>query len=232
MKPAHALRTLLSLLLYAGIYFLIFHDIKSIAFLLAVVILHEAGHFIAMRIFGYANVRMLFIPLFGALVSGQPATADPGRKMMVLFAGPLPGIILGMMSAYVYTASHQHIFYQLALMFIFLNAFNLLPLTPMDGGQMLEVLFPEHSRWVQTLFIVLSTLALSLVTYMTRIYLLLFLILLIWWRLMSIWRKVPDNRETKNAGPVIRLGVMQTFLYTLIWLVFMVLPMITLYRIS
>jgi hypothetical protein len=45
MKPAHALRTLLSLLLYAGIYFLIFHDIKSITFLLAVVILHEAGHF-------------------------------------------------------------------------------------------------------------------------------------------------------------------------------------------
>jgi stage IV sporulation protein FB len=232
MKPAHVFRTLFSLLLYAGIYYLIFRDIKSIAFLLAVVILHEAGHFIAMRIFGYANVRMLFIPLFGALVSGQPANADPGRKMMVLFAGPLPGIILGMMIAYVYTASHQHIFYQLALMFIFLNAFNLLPLTPMDGGQMLEVLFPEHSRWVQTLFIVLSTLALSLVTYMTRNYLLVFLILLLWWRLTSIWRKVPDDREIKKAGPVIRLGVMQTFLYTLIWLVFMVLPMITLYRIS
>lgn len=232
MKPVHALRTLLSLLLYGGIYYLIFRDLRSIAFLLAVIILHESGHYVAMRIFGYANVRMLFIPLFGAFVSGQPGSNDAGRKMIVLFAGPLPGILLGMVSAYVYTVSQQHIFYQLALMFIFLNAFNLLPLTPMDGGQMLEVLFPEHSKWVQTLFIVTSSLALSLVIYLTRNYLLVFLILLLWFRLLSIWRKMPASLETKNAGLLYRPGVTQTFLYTLIWLVFMVLPMITLYRIS
>lgn len=233
MKPAQALRTLLSLLLYAGIYYLIFRDLKSIALLLAVIILHESGHFVAMRIFGYANVRMLFIPLFGAFVSGQPGTTDPGRKMIVLFAGPIPGIILGMISAFIYTLTQQHIFYQLALMFIFLNAFNLLPLTPMDGGQMLEVLFPEHSKWVQTLFIVLSTIALALVSYFTRNYLLVILILLLFYRFISIWKKNPANQaEIKDAGPADRLGVLQTLLYTLIWLVFMVLPMITLYRIS
>lgn len=232
MKQAHALRTLLSLLLYAGIYYLIFRDLKSIAFLLAVVILHEAGHYIAMRIYGYANVRMLFIPLFGAFVSGQPGSTDAGRKMIVLFAGPLPGILLGMVSAYAYTVSHNYVFYQLALMFIFLNAFNLLPLTPMDGGQMLEILFPEHSKWVQTLFIVTSSIALSLVIYLTRNYLLVVLILLLWSRLMSIWRKRPASVDTKNAGLLNSPGVLQILLYTLIWLVFMVLPMITLYRIS
>jgi stage IV sporulation protein FB len=233
MKPGQALRTLLSLLLYAGIYYLIFRDLKSIALLLAVIILHESGHFVAMRIFGYANVKMLFIPLFGAFVSGQPGSTDAGRKMIVLFAGPIPGIILGMVSAFIYTLTQQHIFYQLALMFIFLNAFNLLPLTPMDGGQMLEVLFPEHSIWVQTLFIVLSAIAIALVSYFTRNYLLVFLILLLFYRFISIWKKVPANQaEKKDAGPVHRLGVLPTLLYTLIWLVFMVLPMITLYRIS
>ncbi len=231
MKPAHALRTLLSLLLYASLYYLVFLDPRSIAFLLAVIILHEAGHFVAMRMFGYTNVRMLFIPLFGAFVSGQPGTADAGRKMIVLFAGPLPGIMLGMISAFLYSVSQQHIYYQLALMFIFLNAFNLLPLTPMDGGQMLEVLFPDQSRWVQTLFIVTGSMALALVIYMTRNYPLAILILLLWFRLMVIWKKVPETDKTKNAG-LRRLGVLQTFLCTLIWLVFIVLPMITLYRIS
>jgi stage IV sporulation protein FB len=229
MRLTPAVRTVLSLLLYAGIYYLIFKDTRSIILLLAVIIVHESGHFIAMRSFGYTNVRMLFIPLFGAFVSGQPAAVDPGKKMVVLFAGPLPGIILGMCSAYVYTVNHEHIFYLLALMFIFLNVFNLLPLTPMDGGQMLNILFPDQSRWVQTLFILLSSLALGLAAYITRNYLLIFLILLIWLRLGTLWRPVKRDAE---PGPEKVLTYLQRLYFTLIWLAFMVLPLVTLYKIT
>jgi Zn-dependent protease len=229
MRVTPAVRTLLSLLLYAGIYYLVFRDTKSIVLLLAVIIVHETGHFIAMRSFGYTNVRMLFIPLFGAFVSGQPAAVDPGKKMVVLFAGPLPGIILGMVSAYLYTVNHQHIFYLLALMFIFLNVFNLLPLTPMDGGQMLDVLFPDQSRWVQTLFILLSSFALGLAAYMTRNYLLIFLILLMWLRLGALWRPV---KRVGDPAPEKVLTDLQRIYFTLFWLAFMVLPIITLYKIT
>jgi stage IV sporulation protein FB len=188
-----------------------------------------SGHFIAMRSFGYTNVRMLFIPLFGAFVSGQPAAVDPGKKMIVLFAGPLPGIILGMFSAYLYSVSHEHLFYLLALMFIFLNVFNLLPLTPMDGGQMLEILFPDSSKWVQTLFILLSSLSLGLAAYLTRNYLLFFLILLLWLRLAVLWKPVKGDAETGSEKVLTDL---QRLYYTLIWLAFMVLPLITLYKIG
>jgi stage IV sporulation protein FB len=229
MRVTPAVRTVLSLLLYAGIYYLIFRDTKSIVLLLAVIIVHESGHFIAMRSYGYTNVRMLFIPLFGAFVSGKPSAVDPGKKMVVLFAGPLPGIILGMCSAYAYTVSHEHIFYLLALMFIFLNVFNLLPLTPMDGGQMLQILFPDHSRWVQTLFILLTSLALGLAAYMTRNYLLIFLILLMWLRLGSLWRPVIGDVEPDSEKVLTDL---QRLYYTVIWLAFMVLPIITLYKIT
>jgi Zn-dependent protease len=229
MRLTPAVRTVLSLLLYAGIYYLIFKDTRSIILLLAVIIVHESGHFIAMRSFGYTNVRMLFIPLFGAFVSGQPSAVDPGKKMVVLFAGPLPGIILGMISAYLYTIHHEHLFYLLALMFIFLNVFNLLPLTPMDGGQMLDILFPDQSRWVQTLFILLSSLALGLAAYMTRNYLLIFLILLMWLRLAVLWRQVKGDAEAVSKK---QLTDLQRLYYTVIWLAFMVLPMITLYKIT
>lgn len=230
MRLTPLLRTLVSLILYAGIYYLIFRDAKSIALLLAVIIVHECGHFIAMRAFGYSNVRMLFVPLFGAFVSGRPAAVDPGRKMIVLFAGPLPGIILGMICAYIYTVNHGHIFYLLALMFIFLNVFNLLPLTPMDGGQMLQVLFPEHSKWVQTLFIVLASMALGWIAYITRNYLLIILILLLWFRLVAIWR--PLRNVNNDAGAEKQLSDAQKFFYLLIWVGFMILPLITLFKIT
>jgi Zn-dependent protease len=229
MRVTPAVRTILSLLLYAGIYYLIFKDTRSIILLLAVIIVHESGHYIAMRSYGYANVRMLFIPLFGAFVSGRPAVVDPGKKMVVLFAGPLPGIILGMCSAYVYTVNHEYIFYPLALMFIFLNVFNLLPITPMDGGQMLETLFPAHSRWVQTLFIMLSSLALGLAAYITRNYLLIFLILLMWLRLGTVWKQAKGDAE---PGSEKLLTDLQRLYFTLIWLAFMVLPIVTLYKIT
>jgi Zn-dependent protease len=184
-----------------------------------------------MRSFGYSNVRMLFVPMFGAFVSGQPAAADPGKKMIVLFAGPLPGIILGMISAYIYSVTHQHFFYLMSLMFIFLNVFNLLPLTPMDGGQILDVLFPSHSKWVQTLFIILSSIALGMIAYWSRNYILVLLIFLMMLRLVTLWRADPFT-DKRNTEPNKELSDLQRLIYMIIWLAFMVLPLITLVKLE
>jgi Zn-dependent protease len=216
--------------LYAGIYYLLFRDLKSIALLLAVIIVHEAGHFIAMRSYGYTNVRMFFIPLFGAFVSGNPGVAVPARKMNVLLAGPLPGIIIGMAFAWWYSMHQGYIFYQLALMFIILNVFNLLPLTPMDGGQMVETLVPEYARFVQTVFVVLSSMALAMLAYLMRNYLLLVLVLLMWFRLMMIWKR--KETDKKNTEPLPELSAIQKIAYAVIWMAFILLPLITLYKVA
>ena len=42
-----------------------------------VLLFHELGHYVAMRVFGYRNLRMFFIPMFGAAVSGRNYNA-PG----------------------------------------------------------------------------------------------------------------------------------------------------------
>ena len=41
-------------------------DLEFLAIILPILLVHEAGHWVAMRIFGYRNLRMFFIPLFGA----------------------------------------------------------------------------------------------------------------------------------------------------------------------
>src|SRR5690348_9012590 len=68
-------------------------DLKSptgLAVLVAVVLFHEAGHALGMRWFGFRDVRMFFIPFFGAAVSGRPRGAAAWKDAVVSLLGPLP----------------------------------------------------------------------------------------------------------------------------------------------
>lgn len=222
-------RTLLSLLLYAAVYYALFKDVRSIGFLLAVIVIHEAGHYIAMKAFGYTNLQMMFIPLLGGFVRGEPSRVDPVRKMIVLMAGPMPGILIGMLAAMLYNHGGQLMFRDLSLMFVFLNVFNLLPFTPMDGGQMLETLFPSWARVIQTLFGMAVTVVLGFWQVISPTAFPLLLILLLWWRMFRIWREPPymENEEGGRSIPT----ALQQLLFVMLWLVFMVVPMISVVRI-
>src|SRR5207245_5827433 len=48
---------------------------------------HELGHYLAMRWFGYRNLRMFFIPFFGAAVSGRHYNVPGWKKVIVAVAG-------------------------------------------------------------------------------------------------------------------------------------------------
>ncbi len=226
------LRTLLSLLLYIGIYYLLFHDLKSILLLVIVIVVHEAGHFIAMKSYGYGNVKMLFIPLLGAFVSGQPSHVHPVKKMVVLMAGPIPGILIGMICLMAYSYSQQYIYYQLALLFIFLNVFNLLPVAPLDGGQMLETLFFSSGKIVQTIFIALSAILIALLAWGTKNYALLLIDLFLLMRISILWKKKQseENEEDRLEDEII-LGNTGKAAFCIIWLLSMVIPLLALIRI-
>ena len=46
-------------------------DWKFTLWIIPVLFFHEAGHWVAMRLCNYRNLRMFFIPFFGAAVTGQ-----------------------------------------------------------------------------------------------------------------------------------------------------------------
>jgi Zn-dependent protease len=197
----------------------------------AVIVIHEAGHFIAMRAFGYANVHMMFIPLLGAYVSGKPGEVHPAKKLIVLFAGPLPGILIGMVCAMIYSRGQQHLLYQLALMFIFLNVFNLMPLAPMDGGQILGIVFPRSGRWIQTGFILAVALAIVYYIERSKNYVLVLILLLLANRLFSVWRRRDSEEATNETEPQVGLSRNEKIVSCIIWLVAILIPLQTLYRI-
>ena len=98
-QPTTAASTALALLLLAGTLatFVVVGRLRwsgsYVAVLVGALLFHEGGHYVAMRAFGYRNLRMFFIPFFGAAVSGLNPRAAGWQKALVALAGPLPGEI-------------------------------------------------------------------------------------------------------------------------------------------
>ncbi|MBA2539782.1 MAG: site-2 protease family protein [Deltaproteobacteria bacterium] len=121
-------------------------SIVDLALLVGVLLFHELGHAIAMRAFGYSDVRIFFIPLFGAAASGRRRGVARWKQALVLLLGPLPGIVAGLVLGYLGASGSMH---TLALMLIVVNALNLIPIEPLDGGQLFQVLLYSRNRHLE-----------------------------------------------------------------------------------
>jgi hypothetical protein len=53
---------------------------RGLVILVGVLLFHELGHYAGMRLFGYRDVRMFFIPFFGAAVSGKRGGVARGKR--------------------------------------------------------------------------------------------------------------------------------------------------------
>jgi stage IV sporulation protein FB len=158
------LRSLTSLALYLVIGYYFFQSNWMLLLLLtAIVIFHELGHFIAMKIYNYKDLGIFFIPLLGAYASGTKREVSQKQSSIILLAGPLPGIIVGLIIYFLRNSlNSDSIYYNIDLMrwasifLIVLNVLNLLPIYPLDGGQLLNRLFLDESKFISKIFVVLS----------------------------------------------------------------------------
>ena len=131
-------------------------DWKLYLWLIPLLFLHEGGHWLAMKIFGYRNLRMFFIPLFGAAVTGQNWNVPGWKKAIVSLAGPVPGILLGVALTLVGLITHREWLNHAAVLLLIINGFNLLPVLPLDGGHVLHAILFCRNRWLDLAFRVLA----------------------------------------------------------------------------
>jgi Zn-dependent protease len=175
-------KTTISLLLYLLAGYWLLGDWKSLLMITFILVFHEAGHFIAMRIVGYRDLGVFFLPLLGAYVSGSKRVVTQRESAFVLLAGPLPGMLLG---ALLYILLKNDIIpsygafdiplERLMLFLITLNGINLLPVYPLDGGQLLNRVFLEEDGLISKLFVVVSAILLGYLAVHYGIYPLLIL---------------------------------------------------------
>lgn len=147
-----------SLALYLIIGFFIFQDWSLLFIVTGIVILHEMGHFLAMKAFDYKELGIFFIPLLGAYAAGTKKEVSQRQSIIILLAGPLPGIILGIL-LFVWGDRLDHpLIPMTASLLLFLNLLNLLPIYPLDGGQILHRLFLDERNIIGRSFMILSAL--------------------------------------------------------------------------
>lgn len=155
------LRSLISLTFYLIIGYYIFPSYKILLLITAIVMIHELGHFFAMKFFRYKDLGIFFIPLLGAYVSGSKREVSQKESAIILLAGPLPGIIIGLLFYLFFKNDPQLVlggisFWTISLAFILLNLINLLPVYPLDGGQLLNRVFLDEESWVSKIFVFVS----------------------------------------------------------------------------
>ena len=207
-QPANIwLRSLTSLALYLILGYYIFPSYIMLLLITAIVIFHELGHFFAMKYYRYSDLGIFFIPLLGAYVSGTKREVSQKQSAIIILAGPLPGIILGIIfhlidrndadGYYPFDISLSRI----ALLLILLNIINLLPIYPLDGGQLLNRVFLDEDSILSKAFIFLSAALMCWVAWKLNFYVLFIFPALILLRLR------PDRNLDRTEKRIEREGI-------------------------
>jgi Zn-dependent protease len=115
---------------------------------------HEMGHVVQLRREGVKASAPVFIPFMGALVWAKTLGGNALAEARVGLAGPVLGTIGAAACIPLANATGNDLFRALAFTGFFLNLFNLLPVTPLDGGRAMAALAPW--MWFAGLFLVVA----------------------------------------------------------------------------
>lgn len=129
---------LVSLVVYAFIY-----GWRYAAGFVVLLFVHETGHFIAARQRGLDVGAPTFIPFVGAWIELKDQPRDAETEAWVGLGGPLLGTIGALAAYYLARGADANWLLAVAYAGFFLNLFNLIPLSPFDGGRITAVLSPR-----------------------------------------------------------------------------------------
>jgi Zn-dependent protease len=187
------LTSLLTMLFTIWVYAQIYGASFAIGFV-ALLAIHEMGHYAAARQRGLNVSLPAFIPFIGAAINLREQPHNSETEAYVAFAGPFIGT-LGALAAYLYGITGGGAFWvALSYTGFLLNLFNMLPISPLDGGRITQVLSPR-------IWFLGVPLLLALFWYQPSP--ILFLVLLLAApSLMKAWRYDPNSPEARRYHDV------------------------------
>jgi len=108
----------------------------------ALLFIHEMGHFVQMRREGVKPSFMLFIPFLGAAVGARSLGGSALAEARIGLAGPIVGSLATAALLPVAWATGDEFWRALVFTGFLLNLFNLLPIVPLDGGRAMAAMAP------------------------------------------------------------------------------------------
>lgn len=131
---------LISLVAYAWVF-----GWRYAAGFVGLIFVHEMGHYLAARQRGLNVGAPTFIPFVGAWIELKELPHDAETEAYVGLGGPLVGTLGALICYFVARRMGHEGNWLLAVAYsgFFLNLFNLIPLSPLDGGRITAVLSPR-----------------------------------------------------------------------------------------
>lgn len=123
-------------------YSLLFGWPYAVGFVL-LIFCHEMGHFLAARQRGLDVGAPTFIPFVGAWIQMKEMPTTVETEAYVGLAGPWVGTIAALGCYFLARNYDSSLLLALSYSGFFLNLFNLIPLSPLDGGRVTAALSPR-----------------------------------------------------------------------------------------
>ena len=136
-KYGFAFAKFASIFVAVGGYALIWGWRIAIGFV-ALILVHELGHFIEARRLGLHPHWPIFVPFLGAFVAFKSEHLTPWRLARIALAGPFLGAAGAAAFWGVGEATGSRLLQALGYFGFLLNLFNLIPIGFLDGGQILR----------------------------------------------------------------------------------------------
>jgi Zn-dependent protease len=131
-----------SMLLSVVAYALILGWRYAVGFV-GLIFVHEMGHYLTARQRGLDVGLPTFIPFVGAWIELKDQPHDVETEAWVGFAGPLLGSLAALGCYFAAREAGSTLLLALAYAGFFINLFNLIPISPLDGGRITAVLTPR-----------------------------------------------------------------------------------------
>jgi Zn-dependent protease len=141
--------TLFSMLLATGVYWTLWGWQFAVGLVLSIYV-HEMGHVVMLRRYGFKASAPMFIPGIGALIRLQQHPVNPREDAAIGLAGPVYGLVAALASYGLWHATGHPVFAAVAQVGAWINLFNLIVIPPLDGGRAFNAL-SRNQRWLGTL---------------------------------------------------------------------------------
>ncbi len=134
--------------------------------------IHEAGHIWAMRRCGIGLQSLNFIPLVGAMARPASEFKSQDEEAYIAIMGPAWGLGSALLAYLAYLATGLPQLALVAKWAAILNLFNLIPVSPLDGGRVIKSIVWSASERAGQILLVLGPVVLIGLTIYSRIWLL------------------------------------------------------------
>lgn len=126
--------------------------------LIAVLVFHEYGHLRAMKKFGIPTKGMYLIPFFGGIAVGDSPRTQ-WESLYISMMGPVYGLLMTGVFFGIYLATGSHFCGLVASVSALVNLFNMIPVHPLDGGQVVKALVFSRRNYLALIsFLAISAL--------------------------------------------------------------------------